>query len=98
VIKPIKKALPTIFYCPSCGNETVKIKVDIKKGKAQVKCDSCGMAQEISANPPNQLIDLYCRFMDNFYWKPGAPVQTEPVQTEPVQTEAIAEQKRDVGT
>ena len=75
VIKVVKKKLPTVFACPSCGEETIRVKLPQTSGPAIVQCGSCGIKREFEATPSSQIVDIYCMFTDSFYSKEKA--QTE---------------------
>jgi transcription elongation factor Elf1 len=81
VIKVVKKKLPTVFTCPTCSEETVKVTISKGAGKATVRCASCGLKQEIDVPPSFDIIDVYCSFADKFYSKDRPASQTsEPAQ------------------
>ena len=67
VVKIVKKKLPTIFSCPSCGEEAVKVAMGRGGRHALVQCASCGLKQELETSPADQVVDVYCRFTDRFY-------------------------------
>ncbi len=69
VIKVVKKKLPTVFTCPACGEETVRVKFPEGSSKAIVQCGSCGLKQEFDVSPSSQMVDVYCKFTDAFYSK-----------------------------
>lgn len=93
VIKVVKKKLPSVFSCPSCGEEAVKVVMNRSKRKATVQCAACGLKQEIETSPADQMVDVYCRFTDRFYGvkEPSVPKQTQAptqmIQEEQVQPE-----------
>lgn len=82
VIKVVKKKLPTVFSCPSCGEESIRVKLPQGSGPAIVQCGSCGLKQEFEASPSSQIVDIYCRFTDAFYSK-GKPQAEKAEQTTP---------------
>jgi transcription elongation factor Elf1 len=69
VIKVIKKKLPSVFACPSCGEEAIRVKLPRGAGHAIVQCGSCGLKREFEATPSSQIVDIYCMFTDTFYSK-----------------------------
>lgn len=69
VIKVVKKKLPTVFTCPSCGEESIRVKLPESTGPAVVQCGSCGLRHEYEATPSSQIVDIYCKFTDTFYSK-----------------------------
>lgn len=91
VVKIVKKKLPTVFSCPSCGEEAVKVAMGRGGRHAIVQCAVCGLKQEIETSPADQMVDVYCRFTDRFYGvrEPASP-KREPAATEVV-TETQAE-------
>jgi transcription elongation factor Elf1 len=105
VIMVVKKKLPTVFSCPSCGEEAIRVVMSRGKGHALIQCASCGLKQEVETSPVDQMVDVYCRFTDKFYGasQPSAPkeVQTQaeetvsPVTSEAQETEEKSEPEED---
>ena len=67
VVRIPKKRLPTIFLCPKCGKEAIRIEILKDSSQATVRCASCGLTDELSTEPALQEIDVYCRFIDKAY-------------------------------
>ena len=67
VVKIVKKKLPTVFSCPSCGEESIKVALSRASHHATVQCAGCGLKEEIEASPADQMVDVYCKFTDRFY-------------------------------
>ena len=67
VIKVVKKKLPSVFSCPSCGEEAIRVIMPQGPGPAIVQCGSCGLKREFAASPSSQVVDIYCKFTDDFY-------------------------------
>ena len=67
VVKVVKKKLPTVFTCPSCGEEAIRVLLPQGSGSANVQCGSCGLKREYKASPSSQIVDIYCKFTDEFY-------------------------------
>ncbi|MEK6919674.1 MAG: hypothetical protein AABX62_01370 [Thermoproteota archaeon] len=67
VIRIVKKRLPTVFVCPKCGEEAVRVTIAKETGKATVLCALCNLKDEFQAHPAAQMIDLYSYFTDRFY-------------------------------
>jgi len=63
----VKKKLPTVFVCPRCGEEAVRVSIDKATGKAVVACAICQLKDEFQAHPQAQAIDVYSYFTDRFY-------------------------------
>ena len=86
IVKVVKKKLPTVFSCPSCGEEAVRVVMSRSKGKAIVQCAACGLKQEVGTSPSDQMVDVYCRFTDQFYGvrEPSTPILPQaPTQIAP---------------
>jgi len=87
VIKVVKKKLPTVFTCPVCGEEAIRVKLPEGSGPAIVQCGACGLKREFAATPSNQIVDVYCMFTDSFYGKDKtqtpAPASAPPVESSP---------------
>lgn len=67
VIKVVKRKLPTVFVCPKCGDEAVKVSIHRTEKRAEVKCGSCGLKGEYNVAPSTKMVDAYCKFTDEFY-------------------------------
>lgn len=67
VIRIVKKKLPTVFVCPKCGEEAVRVTIAKDTGKATVLCALCQLKDEFQAHPAAQMIDVYSYFADRFY-------------------------------
>ena len=83
VIKVVKKKLPTVFTCPVCGEEAIRVKLPEGSGSATVQCGACGLKREFAATPSSQIVDVYCMFTDSFYGKDKAQVPTPAVENSP---------------
>jgi transcription elongation factor Elf1 len=66
-VKIPKKALPRIFLCPRCGAKAVSILLDRNKEIAKVDCGECGLKDEIKFFHAMAIVDIYCKFIDNFH-------------------------------
>ncbi len=67
VIRIVKKKLPTVFVCPKCGEEAVRVTIAKDTGRAVVMCSQCQLKDEFQAHPAAQMIDVYSYFTDRFY-------------------------------
>jgi len=67
VIRMPKKKLPSVFLCPRCGREAIKIEIKRNSENAIVKCGSCGLVAEIPKKERLEAVDIYCMFIDNYY-------------------------------
>jgi len=75
VVKVVKKKLPSVFTCPQCGEEAIRVKLPQGSGPAIVQCGSCGVKREFEATPSSQIVDIYCMFTDTFYGKDKPSVE-----------------------
>jgi len=80
VIKIVKKKLPTVFTCPVCSEDAMKVTVPRGGGVAIIQCAACGAKDEFAVSRGTQMVDVYCRFTDKFYatGKVQSPTQPEP--------------------
>ena len=67
VIRIVKKRLPTVFVCPRCGEEAVRVTIAKDTGHATVLCALCNLKDDFPAHPAAQAIDVYSYFTDRFY-------------------------------
>lgn len=63
----MKKKLPTVFVCPRCGEEAVRVTIAKDTGHATVLCALCNLKDDFPAHPAAQPIDVYSYFTDRFY-------------------------------
>lgn len=66
VIKKVKRQLPTIFNCPSCGEEAVKVTTSRNSNATTIQCGVCGLRDEFEVSPYSKTIDAYCKFADRY--------------------------------
>src|SRR5258708_7623790 len=67
VIRIVKQKLPTVFVCPRCGEEAVRVTIGKDTGHATVLCALCNLKDDFPAHPAAQAIDVYSYFTDRFY-------------------------------
>ena len=83
VVRVPKKRLPKIFLCPKCGKEAIRVTILTEEQRGQIKCGSCGLAREFPINPAFKDIDVYCKFIDQYYTTRGAaPSSTQVPPTQ----------------
>jgi transcription elongation factor Elf1 len=89
VVRIVKKKLPTVFTCPRCGEEAVRVTIDKQTGNATVLCALCQLKDEFPAHPAAQTIDVYSYFTDRFYGvkNPRAIIPREREHTMPLPEE-----------
>ena len=92
VVKVVKKKLPSVFTCPRCSEEAVRVTMPRGDGLANVQCAACGLKDEFEAPSPIQMVDVYCKFTDKYYGrgesaKPSAPVVAPETSKESSQEE-----------
>ncbi len=96
VVRIVKKKLPTVFVCPRCGEEAVRVTIAKDTGKATVMCALCQLKDEFQAHPAAQMIDVYSFFADRFYGvkDPRAIIPHERESGVPVAEEEPSEPER----
>nr|MDO8113877.1 hypothetical protein [Candidatus Sigynarchaeota archaeon] len=98
--RPIRKS-PTVFACPNCGQNTMKVeklKRTEGKGFAIIKCSNCLLEERYDAGPLTDPVDVYAMLVDAFYGEAGdkqdekrevkAPPAPAPVESTAVATPA----------
>ena len=79
VVHVVKRKIPKIFSCPSCGEESVRVDLSHGSKHAVVKCSACGLKDEFEVSPVDQIVDIYCKFTDGFYSKGEKPKIPKPI-------------------
>jgi transcription elongation factor Elf1 len=105
VVRIVKKKLPTVFVCPRCGEEAVRVTIAKDTGHATVLCALCNLKDDFPAHPAAQAIDVYSYFTDRFYGvkEPRAIIPHErefqrgPSEEEPVE-ETVAQVSSELET
>jgi transcription elongation factor Elf1 len=69
VVHISKKRLPSVFLCPRCGKEAIKVELLKDEKRAIVNCGSCDITEEFPLKAAFGEIDIYCKFTDKFYSK-----------------------------
>jgi transcription elongation factor Elf1 len=83
VIRIVKKKLPTVFTCPVCNEDAMKVTLPKGAGVAFVQCAACGAKDEFTVPRGTQMVDVYCKFTDKFHatGKPEPAAQLSSSQT-----------------
>jgi transcription elongation factor Elf1 len=79
VVRVVKRTIPKIFSCPSCGEESVRVELQRGNKLAVVQCSECGLKGEFDVSPADQIVDIYCKFTDKFYSGSGGAQAATPV-------------------
>ena len=74
VIRIVKKKLPTVFTCPVCNEDAMKVALPKGAGVAVVQCAACGAKDEFHVPRGAHMVDVYCKFTDKFH----GTARTEP--------------------
>jgi transcription elongation factor Elf1 len=75
----VKRKIPKIFSCPSCGEESVRVELQRGNKLAVVQCSECGLKGEFDVSPADQIVDIYCKFTDKFYSGSGGAKAPTPI-------------------
>ena len=67
VVKIVKKRLPTVFSCPNCGAEAIRVTALKGSNRAIIQCGACELKDEMNFLPSEKKIDIYCKFTDKFH-------------------------------
>lgn len=62
-----KRKIPTVFLCPKCGKQAIRVQILREEGLAEIHCGSCGLSDELKIERPLAMVDAYCKFADRFY-------------------------------
>jgi transcription elongation factor Elf1 len=72
VVKIVKRKLPTVFECPKCGENSIRVNLMKDSKKAIVQCGSCGIKEEFNMLKSDEVIDIYCQFTDKIHKELGS--------------------------
>jgi transcription elongation factor Elf1 len=85
VVRVVKRRLPKIFTCPNCGEDAVRVELHRSSRRAVVQCSACHLAGEFEVSPANQIVDIYCKFNDDFHSGRIKPSETTVTVVEVVE-------------
>ncbi len=88
VVKVVKKKLPSVFTCPRCSEEAVRVTMPRGDGLASVQCAACGLKDEFEAPSPIQMVDVYCKFTDKYYGRGESVKASTPVAAPEISKES----------
>ncbi|MEM3585714.1 MAG: transcription elongation factor 1 family protein [Candidatus Jordarchaeaceae archaeon] len=69
VQKKPERRIPTVFTCPNCGEDSVKVEINKNEGYAVVGCGNpeCGLKKNVKIGKLTEPVDAYSEFVDAFY-------------------------------
>lgn len=87
-----RPSLPTIFECPLCEANSVRIEVNKKNKTAEIKCGNseCSLTTEVSIKSYDEPVDIYGKWIDGF-----AKEKTDYDEEETEKIELIEEDDED---
>ena len=56
--------IPSIFNCPICGRNAVRVELDRVTSQANVHCGNCDCQATFTINPLTEPVDVYGEFVD----------------------------------
>ena len=74
-----QRRLPTIFKCPNCGKDAIRIQYAKNRKSALVKCGACRIYANVKVNSLMESVDVYGEFVDNYEFpEPKESTEEEP--------------------
>jgi transcription elongation factor Elf1 len=61
--RPIR-TIPSIFNCPRCGRNAVRVELNKNIGQATIHCGNCDVQATIGITPLTEPVDVYGEFVD----------------------------------
>lgn len=61
--RPVR-TIPSIFNCPKCGRNAVRVELDRTAGQASIHCGNCDTQATMAITPLTEPIDVYGEFVD----------------------------------
>jgi transcription elongation factor Elf1 len=61
--RPIR-TIPSIFNCPKCGRNAVRVELNRNIGQSTIHCGNCDIQATIAINPLTEPVDVYGEFVD----------------------------------
>jgi len=67
IIKKKIRKLPKIFTCPSCGHQSIFVKIKKAESVASVYCSNCNISANVPLKLSDEPIDAFNEFIDKYY-------------------------------
>ena len=66
--KQQKLKTPRTFRCPSCGMQTISVKIEMERKQAIVNCSNCHLEKDYDENISilTEPVDIYGMLIDDF--------------------------------
>ena len=73
--RPVR-TIPSIFNCPRCGRNAVRVELNRNIGQGTVHCGNCDVQVTIAITPLTEPVDAYGEFVDICATQPVTPSKT----------------------
>ncbi|MFX0060638.1 MAG: transcription elongation factor 1 family protein [Candidatus Hermodarchaeota archaeon] len=82
-----KPSLPTIFECPKCESNSIRVEIGKKEGTADIRCGNkdCGLKEEVKIKSYDEAVDIYGKWLDKY------EEMEEEIEEEPEEEEKLEE-------
>ncbi|MFX0096661.1 MAG: hypothetical protein ACFE7E_02750 [Candidatus Hodarchaeota archaeon] len=54
-----KPKIPSIFACPACGKQAVRVEMFKVQGVADIRCSNCGLEEKSPIHDLSEPVDVY---------------------------------------
>ncbi|MFX1485795.1 MAG: hypothetical protein ACFFBS_01585 [Promethearchaeota archaeon] len=54
-----KPTIPSIFTCPACGKQAVRVELFRVQGVADIRCSNCGVERKLAIHRLSEAVDVY---------------------------------------
>ncbi len=86
IVRIPKKRLPKVFTCPRCGKEAIRVELVKSEQTAILRCGSCQLKSELPTKAAYGEIDVYSKFMDQWYSGKATITTAPPAESKPGKT------------